>query len=384
MRRRARDAGSTRTVVRRRGPRRKDVARRVQVRERPMKHLGKTPSFRGLRSEVIPGSIAEVNYLRLGGVEQWVMMRGESLTNPPLILLHGGPGMSEMRFFRQFNAPLEKSFTVVNWDQRGAGKSFDREIPRSSMTVEQFIADLDELVDAVCKRVGQGKVAIFGHSWGSALGILYAARFPERVSAYVGSGQIGDWAASEASSYAFVLAEAHRLRDRKALKKLRAIGPPPHTADRLWTERACLQHFDGQLGLRALWNMGRIVLGPPESSIFDLPNLLRGFRFSLDAMWADVSKLNLLELAPAFQTPIFFFLGRRDHWVPPETSVAYLDALTAPAKKLVWFEESGHEPFVDEPAKFNAAMEDLVRPVAAVDLPRVPAASSSRSLSASQ
>jgi len=110
-----------------------------------MKHLGSTPPFRGSRGEPVPGSIAEVSYLRLGGLDQWVMMRGESLTNPPLIFLHGGPGMTEMRFFRHFNAALEKSFTVVNWDQRGAGKSFDRAIPRSSMTVEQFIEDLDEL-----------------------------------------------------------------------------------------------------------------------------------------------------------------------------------------------------------------------------------------------
>ena len=83
------------------------------------------------------------------------MLRGESVANPPLILLHGGPGLSETGFFRHFNAPLEKSFTVVYWDQRGAGKSFDRNIPRSSMTVEQFISDLDELVDAVRKRLGK-------------------------------------------------------------------------------------------------------------------------------------------------------------------------------------------------------------------------------------
>ena len=174
-----------------------------------MRHLGKTPPFRGPHGEVVPGSIAEVAYLRLGGLDQWVMIRGESVANPPLILLHGGPGCSETRFFRHFNAPLEKSFTAVYWDQRGAGKSFDRRIPRSSMTVEQFISDLDELVDAVRQRLGKTKVAIFGHSWGSALGVLYAARFPEKVEAYVGSGQIGDWAAGESSSYAFALAEAH-------------------------------------------------------------------------------------------------------------------------------------------------------------------------------
>jgi pimeloyl-ACP methyl ester carboxylesterase len=188
-------------------------------------------------------------------------------------------------------------------------------------------------------------------------------RFPEKVAAYVGSGQYGDWPLGESSSYAFALADAQRVNNRKALKELRAIGPPSHTASSLWTERTWLQRFAGQLSARALWNMGRIVLGGPESSVFDLPNIWRGWRFSLDAMWAEVSRLNLIKLVPALQMPVFFFLGRRDHWVPPETSVAYFDALTAPSKKLVWFEESGHEPFVDEPAKFNAAMVELVRPV---------------------
>ncbi|HEU4642709.1 MAG TPA: alpha/beta hydrolase [Gemmatimonadaceae bacterium] len=328
-----------------------------------MRHSGKTPPFLGPAGEPLPGSIAEIDYLRLGGVDQWVMIRGESLSNPPLILLHGGPGLTETFLFRHFNAPLEKSFTVVYWDQRGAGKSFDREIPGSSMTVERFIADLDELVDAVRARTGKSKVAIFGHSWGAALGVLYTARFPEKVGAYVGSGQIGDWAAGEAASYAFALAEARRTGNRRALAKLRAIGPPPHTAKGVWTERTWLMRLEGQLGPRALWEMGRIAGEGPESSILELPGMMRAFRSSLDAMWSEVSRLNLPELVPALPVPVFFFLGRRDHWVPPEVSVAYFDALKAPAKTLVWFEESGHEPFADEPDKFNRAMVELVRPV---------------------
>jgi pimeloyl-ACP methyl ester carboxylesterase len=327
-----------------------------------MKHPGKPQPILDSRGEIVPGSIADASYLHLGGLDQWVMMRGESIDNPPLILLHGGPGFSETHFFRHFNSALEKTFTVVYWDQRGSGKSFNRGIPRSSMTVEQFIADLDDLVEAVCNRVGKKKVVIFGHSWGSALGVLYAARFPTKVAAYVGSGQIGDWQAGESASYSFALAEAERRHNRKALDELRAIGPPPHTVKRLWTERTWLQRLEGQLDAKALWNMGRIFLGAPESSVLDLPDLLRGFRFSLDTMWAEVSRLNLMKIAPALPVPVFFFLGRRDRWVPPETSVAYFDALTAPSKELVWFEESGHEPFADEPAKFNAAMVDLVRP----------------------
>ena len=230
------------------------------------------------------------------------------------------------------------------------------------MTVERFIGDLDELVDAVCKRLGKSKVAIFGHSWGSVLGVLYAARFPEKVAAYVGSGQIGDWAAAESGSYEWALAEAQRRGNRRAIRKLRAIGPPPYTAEVVFTERTWVSRLEGRMRPRALWKVARTVLGGQESSIFELASGWRGFRWSMNALWAEVSRLNLIELAPELQMPVFFFLGRKDHFVPPQTSVAYFDALTAPSKKLVWFERSGHEPFVDERDKFNAAMAETVRP----------------------
>jgi hypothetical protein len=119
-----------------------------------MRHPGRTSPFRTAAGGVVQESVAEVGYCRLGGVDQWVMIRGENVANPPLIHLHGGPGFSETRLFRHFNSDLEKQFTVVYWDQRGAGKSFNRTIPRSSMTLEQFIVDLGELIDTVCARVG--------------------------------------------------------------------------------------------------------------------------------------------------------------------------------------------------------------------------------------
>ena len=328
--------------------------------------LGHTKPFRGRDRRVLPESVAEVKYFRLGGVDQWVMIRGENVANPALIILHGGPGMSEMGFFRHYNAPLERHFIVVNWDQRGTGKSFDRNMPRSSMTIDQFVADLDELVEIVRRRFGKKKVAILGHSWGSALGAIYAARCPAKVSVYIGAAQIGDAAAGESASYSFGLAEAERRHDDKALKKLRAIGPPPYPAKSVFVERSVVSRMDGQMRLGILWKVGRALFGRPESSIFDLPNLIRGFEFTLDAMWPEVSTVNLLKLVPTLQMPVVIFVGRRDHWVPPDMSVAYFDALTAPSKKLVWFEHSGHEVFVDEPEKFNAPMVELVRPLASV------------------
>jgi pimeloyl-ACP methyl ester carboxylesterase len=306
--------------------------------------------------------IAEASFRPIGGIDQWVMLRGERAGNPPLIMLHGGPGLSETGLFRRFNSPLEKDFTVVYWDQRGAGKSFSPAIPRSSMTVERFVTDLDELVDAVREELGREKVAIFGHSWGSALGAIYAARFPEKVAAYAGSGQVGDWAASESASYAFALAEARRLGRRGIEKKLLAIGPPPHSAASLWTQRTCLSRLEGRMRPKALWKLARAVLSDRDSSVFRMPGAMRGFRWSLEVMWDEVVRINLIELAPELRMPVFFLLGRNDHWVPPETSVAYFDRLSAPSKELVWFERSGHEPFMDEPADFNAAMTGLVRP----------------------
>lgn len=327
-----------------------------------MKHPGRTAPFIGSNGEILAGSIAEIAYLRLGGLDQWVMIRGQNVGNPLLILLHGGPGASDMRLFRHFNSSLERFFTVVYWEQRGTNKSFSRTIPKSSMTVEQFVVDLDELVDAVRARFGKSKVAIYGHSWGSVLGVLYSARFPEKVSAYVGAGQVGDLEASERICYDFTLAEAERRNNHKAARQLRAIGPPPHTARQVFAQRRWLRRFVGLMGGMSRWQFLRLLLRRPECSVMDLPNILRGFRFSVYSMWKEVANMNLASLAPAVRTPVFVFVGRHDRIIAPEISVAYFDALRAPSKQLVWFEASGHSPPFEEPEKFNQAMVELVRP----------------------
>jgi pimeloyl-ACP methyl ester carboxylesterase len=278
-------------------------------------------------------------------------------------VLHGGQGFSDTAFFRYHTPELEKSFTVVYWDQRGAGRSFDPNNARSSMTVAQFIADLDELIDIVRQRFGKQKVAILGHSWGTALGVLYAARFPEKVAVYAGVAQVGDSAASERVSYAKALAEAERQGNGAVLKKLRAIGPPPHTADKLFVERTCAERLRGGLKPKALWRTVRMIFGAPEASVLELRTTIRAFRFSIECMWAEVSQINLIETVAELHVPVVIMLGRGDPWIPPEISVAYFDALRAVSKQLVWFEHSGHQPFEEEPSKFVAVMLDRVRPL---------------------
>ena len=329
-----------------------------------------TEPFRGPDGKVAQGSIAESSFLRLGGIEQWVLVRGENIANPVMIFLHGGPGLSETTMWRYCNASLEKHFTCVYWDQRGAGKSADASIPLASMTVEQFLSDLDELVDWVCRRLGTTQVTIFGHSWGSALGALYAARHPEKVKVYVGGAQIGDWHQGEVLSYANAVAVAERRGKRGILARLRALGPPPHSADAMYQERTLALRLAGGLP-KALWTTVKMIAASRESSLFEVSGAMRAFRWTLRAMWPEVSKLNLIERVPTLEVPTFFFLGRKDPWVPPEASLAYLDVLKAPAKQLVWFEQSGHEMFVDEPARFDEAMIELVLPASLA--PRAPA-----------
>ena len=329
-----------------------------------MKHARPTSAFLDADGEVIAGSIADTEYLRLGGLDQWVMIRGKDRNNPVLVMLHGGPGFNSTRLCRIHNAVLETRFTVVYWDQRGTGRSFDPAIPRASMTVEQFVADLDELVEAVRARLGQDRVVLFGHSWGSVLGPLYASRFPSKVAAYVGCGQLGDWAASEEAAYDYTLAEAERQDNRKAVAELRQIGRPPYSAEALWTQRTWAQRLEGQLSPSAMLGMARAFVGPAEASLFDLRGVLRGFRFSLDAMWDEVSRIDLTSRVPELQMPLFLLLGRNDHWVAPAISRAFFETVRAPRKAIVWFEHSGHEPFVDEPDAFYDAMLGLVRPAA--------------------
>jgi pimeloyl-ACP methyl ester carboxylesterase len=326
---------------------------------------GRTQPFRDAEGRVIAGSVAEASAWRIGGADQWVMIRGRSVENPLLVILHGGPGSSETVLFRSYNASLEDSFTVVYWDQRGAGRSYNNAIPAGSMSVDRFVADLNELVDRLLERFGKRRVVILGHSWGSVLGVVYASRFPGKVAAYVGVGQVADMAASEAASYAFALAKAEERRHRKAIRQLCAIGPPPHTLATVGTERRWLTAMGGAFGPNQ--SLARLVwrgLTSPEASVLDLIRLIQGSRFSLRHLWPELIASNLQRNFRRFEMPVIFLLGRLDMQVVSSVAAAYFDVIEAPHKELVWFENSGHMAPFEEPELFNRVMVETVRPLA--------------------
>ena len=326
---------------------------------------GRTAPFTDAAGDVLAGSVAEAGFWRIGDINQWVMVRGRSTDNPLLVILHGGPGSSETALFRSFNASLEESYTVVYWDQRGAGRSYNRSIPPASMTIDRFVADLDDLVETLIARFDKRRVVLLGHSWGSLVGVLYASRHPAKVAAYVGVGQVADMAASEAASYAFALAKARERGHRKAIKQLLAIGPPPHAMKALGTQRRWLMAMGGAFGPNL--SLAKVIwrgLTTPEASVLDLVRLVKGSRFSVRLLLRELLDANLQRDVGRLEAPVFFMLGRRDMQVVAAVSAAYFDVLEAPHKALIWFEASGHMAPFEEPGLFNRLMVETVRPFA--------------------
>lgn len=195
--------------------------------------------------------------------------------------------------------------------------------------------------------------------------MIYAHRFPTKLAAYVGVGQVADMAASEAASYAFALAQAEKRGHRTATKELRAIGPPPHDMPALMKQRRWLMSLGGAFGPRL--SIPRLIwrgLRSPEASPLDLVRLVQGSSFSLRQLWPQMKASDVQRDFRRFEMPGFFCLGRYDMQVVASVAAAYFEVIEAPSKQLVWFEQSGHMAPFEEPEPFNRLMIETVRPVA--------------------
>jgi proline iminopeptidase len=327
-----------------------------------------TSPFRDSRGRTIPGSVATMTDVVIGGVKQRLWFRASDAANPAVIVLHGGPGASATALFRHYNADLERRFLMVYWDQRGTGRSYRSSIPAESMTIGQFVRDLDEVVQLVRGRFGKDKVVLLGHSWGSAIGILYAARFPENVAAFVGVGQVADMREGERLSYEFARTEATRRNHRSALRELDRIGSPPHDVDGMLTSRKWMERFGG--AFYGNLSKGKLIwaaLGTDEANLIDLIRFGQGNRFSLTHLWTEFRDFAVDETIVSFRTPIVFFLGRHDRQVPSVLAAKYFERIEAPHKRLVWFEQSAHNPPFEEPDLFNRTLIEILESLVTKD-----------------
>ena len=334
---------------------------------------GTTAPIRDASGDTVPGSVAEIVHPTLGGVPQFVLIRARDTTHPVLLLLHGGPGDPQAPLFQHYNASLEDHFIIVNWDQRGAGRSYSDAIPPETMTVEQLVADTHELTLYLKKRFQRRKILLAGHSWGSYLGMRVVDRFPDDYWAYVGIGQVANQQESEAIGYQSVLTRARAAGNTKAVAELEAVGPPERGRYRgglggFGTERKWLREFGGAaLGknnLQALWIFAGPLLSFREYRLQDKFAYLRGEQFSMEHLEEPMLDDDLTKSVPELHVPVFILQGRHDLQTVFESTRAYYEQLRAPHKELVVFENSAHLVPYEEPEKFLRVLVERVRPLA--------------------
>ena len=306
--------------------------------------------------------INSIEKVRLGGLEQWIQIRGRDKSKPILLFLHGGPGFPQMPF-AHLNAELEQHFVVVQWDQRGAGKSYSSSVPDSSMRVAQFVSDAHELVQMLLARFGADKCYLVAHSWGSLFGALLAAEYPELFFAYVGIGQTVDLPQTEQVLYEFALNSARNERNDKAIAELERIGPPPHSDANHKVMTKWVDHYaEREHPSLSRTRMARLALESPAYSWIDLIKIPLGVRYSFQRLWKEIFyETSLFKQAPGIDVPVYFFLGRHDKVVTSDVAQRYFDVLDAPrGKQIVWFEDSGHWPHFEESEKYRKTLIDRV------------------------
>jgi pimeloyl-ACP methyl ester carboxylesterase len=311
------------------------------------------------------GSIATLEPVNLGGVPQWILIRGNSVEKPLLLKLHGGPGQAEMATVR-FNRLLEKDFIVVEWDQRGAGKSADAIDPEQAMNIAQFVEDTRELTELLLKRFRKKNLILVGSSWGSVIGIETVKKYPNLYRAFVSTGQIANFTEGMNAGYRFLMAEAKRRNDLNALNELTKLGPPPYEGSEGNAKRELygkwLQAFGGfwhssEKFDRVGWMISSVEYAWPEKVHYT-----SAAKKSFDLLLPQLAAVDLDSTTPKVEVPVYFAVGRYDEMAPSEVSRAYFSILVAPKKDWVWFENSAHFPQWEEMEKFHDLLANKVVP----------------------
>jgi pimeloyl-ACP methyl ester carboxylesterase len=304
-------------------------------------------------------AIDTLEAIEVGNSRQWIRIRGADASNPVLLLIQQGPGLpmiNEARRYEQLLG-LEQAFTVVYWDQRGCGRSLRGKQDRTDLTLDRMVSDTVELLELLRQRV-RGAIHVAGFSLGAALGAFAATRRPDLVTTLVAVGTDVDGAAAAHHAYSFALAAARERGNRRAIRQLTTIGPPPHlTAKQFSTRARWVMNFDGVTRNETYASFARALLvslvRSSDYSAGDLVRTFRGMTSTQAAMAGEVANLDLARTLPRIGVPVVLVQGRLDHVAPVDVLQQYAEVLEAPSKRVVWFERSAHTPQLDEPDTFR-------------------------------
>ncbi len=324
------------------------------------------------RRIVTPGGIERHEKVRIGGIEQWVSIRGVDRRNPVLLLVHGGPGYVEMPMSWWYSRGWEEYFTVVQWDQRGAGKTYLLNDPAKvapTLTLERMVADTEEITDWLRHELGKQKIFLIGHSWGSYLGFEMARRHPDWLHAYIGVGQLSNGPASERRGWKLTRAAAQHAGNEEAVRQLDAIAPyftPGHrpSLEDIFTQRKWLGFYGGVMAHRSS-NSADSELADlsPDYTDDEIAHVWDGNGFTEEHLLVAVLNIDLTGVRK-LGCPFLVFAGRHDINVNSEVAAEWFETVEAPEKHFVWFEHSAHMPMTEEPGKFFMSLMRYARPLA--------------------
>jgi len=307
--------------------------------------------------------IQEARYVTLGGIEQWITIRGADRANPVLLLIHGGPGDAQSAL-RSTYAVYEKDFTIVQWDQRGAGRTYLKN-PISPPEPERVELDGIELAKYLCSYLTKKKILILGHSWGSYLAIGMVQRSPELFAAYVGTGQVGSWRANVQTQFDFMLAKSRAANDRKKVELMEAIGTPdPTDAKQYFSWWRMRNAYMPQADAKWFDDLMLMIQTNPEFTEEYLKAWSDGMGYSGRTTLSGMLGTELPTKARTIKVPFFVIQGKEDMATPTSVAVQYFNVVKAPRKKLILIEHAGHFALVTHRDEFLAALVKYVKPLA--------------------
>lgn len=302
------------------------------------------------------------SYVTIGGISQWVTIAGESCANPVVLFVHGGPGNPLSPYSRALYGGWEKDFTIAQWDQRGAGRTFGRN-PGSAdekLTVAQMAADGIEVAEHLRRRLGKRKLILVASSWGSVLGVHMAKARPDLFDAYVGIGQLVSYRDNQSASYLRLLELARGAGDSATVAKVEALGPPPWSNPRNFgILRRFTRTYEAKTSAAAPQSWWKS--SPPYATPEALADYEAGEDYSyLQFVGANgdglLSTVDLPSLGPEFGVPVFMIQGSGDLVTTPDVAKRYFDSIRAPAKRYILLRRTGHDP---NPAMLEAMFEVL-------------------------
>jgi pimeloyl-ACP methyl ester carboxylesterase len=310
--------------------------------------------------------ISEKVFVNINNLKQGMFIKGKNASNPVLLYLHGG--MPDYFLTKSYPTGLENLFTVVWWEQRGSGLSYNRNTPKATMTLKQMVSDTLELTNYLRRRFCKEKIYIMGHSGGTFIGIQAAASAPELYHAYLGMAQMTNQLKSETLAYEYMLERFKEKRNKKMVKKLE-VAPVSLTNGAPIEYLAIRDKAMHSLGVGTTHDMKSVITGIffPSLACGDYTfreriNLWRGKKSSgVSSLWAEMLSTDLSETTLEFNIPIYFFEGIYDYTCSYILAKEYYEKIKAPIKGFYTFYRSAHSPIFEEPAKLqNILLKDVL------------------------